>query len=267
MKDILVEYVCEPAKAPEVATCPSALARKYTSEEHFQGQPELSAGPKILVVDGDVHLCKFLSREFRRRHCFVSVCNDGESACETIQKSFFNLVILDLNLPGMSGVSVIKKVRLINQHLPILVLTAKNRTEDIVSVFGYGVDDYVTKPFSLLELMARIRNLLRRNFTPRVNSSTIGDLTVNREGHWVKRRDRRIDLTTREFTLLDYLMNHVGQVASRATLLREVWNIESDSTSNIVDVYMKYLRDKIDHGEEVKLIRTVRGIGYVLNNE
>lgn len=259
----------ESAKMLEDVGCPDDSSVEHASEveEDLQDQPELLAGPKILIVDDDVHLCKFLSREFRRRHCSVKVCHDGENAYDTIQSTPFNLVILDLNLPKMSGVAVLKKVRLSMPRLPILVLTAKNRTEDIVSVFGYGADDYVIKPFSFLELMARIRSLLRRSSTSMTSSSVVGDLVINREEHWVKRRERRIDLTAREFALLDYLMNNVGKAVSRATLLREVWNIESDSTSNIVDVYMKYLRDKIDHDEEVKLIRTVRGIGYALSNE
>jgi DNA-binding response OmpR family regulator len=269
MTNILSESVLESPKVPENAGCPGNLFVESVAEaeEDLQDQSELLAGPKILIVDGDAHLCNFLSREFRRRHCSVRVCHDGEDAYDTVQSAFFNLVILDLNLPKMSGVAVLKKVRLSKPRLPILVLTAKNRTEDIVSVFGYGADDYVIKPFSFLELMARIRSLLRRNSTSMVSSSTVGDLIINREEHWVKRRERRIDLTAREFALLDYLMNNVGKAISRATLLREVWNIESDATSNIVDVYMKYLRDKIDHDEKVKLIRTVRGIGYVLNNE
>lgn len=259
----------ESAKVLEDVGCPDDSSVEHASEveEDLQDQPELLAGPKILIVDDDVHLCKFLSREFRRRHCSVKVCHDGENAYDTIQSASFNLVILDLNLPKMSGVAVLKKVRLGMPRLPILVLTAKNRTEDIVSVFGYGADDYVIKPFSFLELMARIRSLLRRSSTSMTSSSVVGDLVINREEHWVKRRERRIDLTAREFALLDYLMNNVGKAVSRATLLREVWNIESDSTSNIVDVYMKYLRDKIDHDEEVRLIRTVRGIGYALSNE
>jgi DNA-binding response OmpR family regulator len=239
----------------------------FVPQEDLEGGTGLSTGPKILVVDDDVHLCNFLSRALERKHCSVSVCHDGECACEAIQRSVFNLVILDLNMPKMNGIAVLKKVRLTEPRLPILVLTAQRRTKDIVSVFGYGADDYVVKPFSLLELMARIQSLLRRSSISAVSSSMVGDLIINREEHWVKRHERRIELTVREFALLDYLMNNAGKTISRATLLREVWSIESDSTSNIVDVYMKYLRDKIDNGEKVKLIRTVRGLGYVLSNE
>jgi DNA-binding response OmpR family regulator len=257
----------EPVEASEIFVRSDDPSGAYVPEKSMEDGSELSIGPKILVVDDDVHLCNFLSRALKRGHCSVSVCHDGESAYDTIQKSAFNLVILDLNLPKMSGVAVLKKVRLTEPRLPILVLTAQNRTKDIVSVLGYGADDYVIKPFSLLELMARIRSLLRRSSTSIVSSSMVGDLIINREEHWVKRRERRIELTVREFALLDYLMNNVGKTVSRTTLLREVWNIESDSASNIVDVYMKYLRDKIDHGEEFKLIRTVRGVGYVLSNE
>jgi DNA-binding response OmpR family regulator len=267
MKDILIESAFESTNVPENSVRPDDPSMAYQDEEDTQSRSELSTGPKILVVDDDVHLCRFLSREFTRRHCSVRVCHDGESGCEAIESSFFNLVVLDLNMPKMSGVAVLKKVRLSKPRLPILVLTAKNRTEDIVSVLGYGADDYVIKPFSVLELMARIRSLLRRSSSSIVSSSMVGDLIINREEHWVKRRERRVDLTAREFALLDYLMNNVGKAVSRATLLREVWNIESDSTSNIVDVYMKYLRDKIDQEEEVKLIRTVRGVGYVLSND
>jgi two-component system copper resistance phosphate regulon response regulator CusR len=257
----------ESAKASEISVHFCDPSGAYVPQENLEDGSELSTGPRILVVDDDVHLCNFLSRALKRERCSVRVCHDGESAYDTIQRSVFNLVILDLNLPKMSGVAVLKKVRLTEPRLPILVLTAQNRTKDIVSVFGYGADDYVIKPFSLLELMARIRSLLRRSSTSIVSSSMVGDLIINREEHWVKRRERRIELTMREFALLDYLMNNVGKTVSRATLLRQVWNIESDSASNIVDVYMKYLRDKIDHGEEFKLIRTVRGVGYVLSDE
>jgi DNA-binding response OmpR family regulator len=222
-----------------------------------------------MVVDDDIPLGKFLSRELKRRHFSVEVRHDGETACEDLQKSTHDLVILDLNLPKMSGMAVIKQVRLSQPRLPILVLTARNRTEDLVGALEQGADDCLIKPFSFLELMARVRSLLRRNSAPQapVNASKVGNLTINREEHWVMRGERRIELTAREFALLEYLMNNVGKAVSRSTLMREVWNIAFDSTSNIVDVYMKYLRDKIDLDEEVKLIRTVRGVGYVLSSD
>jgi DNA-binding response OmpR family regulator len=147
------------------------------------------------------------------------------------------------------------------------VLTARNRTEDLVSALEQGADDCLIKPFSFLELLARLRSLLRRNSSLPVCASKVGNLTINREEHWVMRGERRIELTAREFVLLEYLMNNVGKAVSRMTLMRDVWNINFDSTSNIVDVYMKYLRDKIDLDEEVKLIRTVRGVGYVLSSD
>lgn len=233
----------------------------------------IPAGPKILVVDDDVALGKFLSRELRRRSYCVDVYHDGESACAEIQSSSYDLMILDLNLPKMDGMAVIKQVRVHQPRLPILVLTARNRTEDLVSALEQGSDDCLIKPFSFLELMARVRSLLRRNSSPVAveanssNAAKVGNLTLNREEHWVMRGERRIDLTAREFALLDYLMNNAGKAVSRATLMREVWNIAYDATTNIVDVYMKYLRDKIDLEGEAKLIRTVRGVGYVLSNE
>jgi len=167
----------------------------------------------------------------------------------------------------MDGMAILKQVRLSQPRLPILVLTARNRTEDLLLALEQGADDYLIKPFSFMELLARVRNLLRRSSSPAVSSSKIGNLTINREEHWVMRGDRRIDLTVREFALLEYLMSNVGKAVSRATLMREVWNTQLDSTTNIVDVYMKYLRDKIDREGEVKLIRTVRGVGYVLSGE
>jgi DNA-binding response OmpR family regulator len=223
--------------------------------------------PKILVVDDDISLGKFLSRELTRSQFSVEVCHSGEAACDKLKQSVYDLLILDLNLPGMDGMAVMKQVRLSQQRLPILVLTAKNRTEDMVSVLEKGADDCLIKPFSLLELGARVRSLLRRSSGPAMSSPNAGSLTINREEHWVMRGDRRIDLTVREFALLEYLMNNVGKAVSRKTLMEEVWNIPYDSTTNIVDVYMKYLRDKVDLDGEVKLIRTVRGIGYVLNND
>jgi len=230
---------------------------------------ETSAGSKILIVDDDIALCKFLSRELKRRQFDVTVSHDGETACADLQKSAYHLLILDLNLPKMDGIDVMKQVRLSRPRLPILVLTARNRTEDVVQALEQGADDCLVKPFSYQELLARVRVMLRRYSTPTVtvSSSNVGNLTINREGHCVLRGERRIDLTAREFDLLEYLMNNMGKAVSRKRLMEDVWNIPYDSTTNIVDVYMKYLRDKIDLEGEVKLIRTVRGIGYVLGND
>ena len=236
-------------------------------EKPLIDRTKILTGSRILVVDDDIPLGKFLIRELKRRHFSVEVCNDGQTGCEVLQASTFNLVILDLNMPKMDGMAVIGQVRLSQPKLPILVLTARNRTEDMVSVLEGGADDCLIKPFSFLELLARVRCLLRRNSTSVASPAKCDNLTINREEHWVMRGARRIDLTVREFALLEYLMNNVGKAISRKTLMEEVWNIPYDSTTNIVDVYMKYLRDKVDLPGEMKLIRTVRGVGYVLNND
>jgi DNA-binding response OmpR family regulator len=224
-------------------------------------------GPKILIADDDVPLGKFLSRELKRRHFSVEVRLDGEAACHDLLESSYDLLILDLNLPRMDGMAVMKHVSQSRPSLPILVLTARNRTEDMVSALEQGADDCLIKPFSFVELLARVRALLRRKSAPAVVSSKVGELIMNREEHLVMRGARRIDLTSREFDLLEYLMSNVGKAVSRKTLMQDVWNIPYDATTNIVDVYMKYLRDKIDLDGEVKMIRTVRGVGYVLSND
>jgi two-component system copper resistance phosphate regulon response regulator CusR len=232
----------------------------------------MDAESKLLIVDDDVPLGKFLSRELERNHFSVEVSQDGELACKNLQEFLYDLVVLDLNLPRMDGMAVLKQVRQRNPVLPILVLTARNRTEDLVSALEGGADDCLIKPFSFQELLARVRGLLRRNSARSVapvkvgGSATVANLTMNVEEHWVLRGDRRIDLTVREFALLEYLMNNAGKAVSRKTLMEEVWNVAFDPSTNIVDVYMKYLRDKIDLAGEPKLIRTVRGVGYVLSN-
>ena len=253
---------------PSLDDLPPGASIAPTTQERLLCDPAApSSWPRILIVDDDVSLGKFLSRELKRKNFIVEVRNDGESVSSDLTSSAYDLLILDLNLPRMDGMSVMRQVRSSYPLLPILVLTARNRTQDMVAGLEQGADDFLIKPFSLLELTARVKALLRRKSTPAVHSSKAGSLIMNREEHWVMRGERRIDLTSREFSLLEYLMNNVGKAVSRKTLMQEVWNIPFDPTTNIVDVYMKYLRDKIDTDGEPKLIRTVRGIGYALSND
>jgi DNA-binding response OmpR family regulator len=224
-------------------------------------------GHRILIVEDDVSLGKFLSRALTLKLFTVEISLDGEAAWETLQNSVYDLVILDLNLPRIDGMELLKRVRQDQPALRVLVLTARNRTEDLVSALDQGADDCLIKPFSFLELLARVRGLLRRGSPSAASSSKLGDLSIDREQHRVVRGQRTIDLTPREFAILECLMDNAGKTVSRRTLMRDVWNIPFDPTTNIVDVYMKYLRDKIDIEGEVKLLRTVRGVGYVLRND
>jgi two-component system copper resistance phosphate regulon response regulator CusR len=223
-------------------------------------------GSKILVIDGDVHLGKFLKRQLSDKGYQVDVKPDGKVVANELSSTCADLLILDLNLPGKDGMDLIVEIRKARPHLPILVLTARNRIEDIVCGLDKGADDYLTKPFSFLELVARMRVLLGRNMVSMTSSSTVGDLEINREEHWALRGKRRVDLTPREFDILEYLMNNAGKTISRKTLMENVWKVPFDPTTNIVDVYVKYLRDKVDIEGETKLIRTVRGVGYVLGD-
>jgi len=221
----------------------------------------------VLIVDDDVALGKFLSRELKLKSFGVQVYSDGEAACSELICGSYDLVILDLNLPKMDGIAVLKQMRLSHPRTPILVLTARNRIEDLVLVLEQGADDCLMKPFSFLELSARMKNLLRRHSAITSDATHVADLVLNRDERRVSRGGRRIDLTPREFSILECLMANIGKPVSRMTLMREVWNIPFDPSTNIVDVYMKYLRDKINDAGEAKLIRTVRGIGYVLSHD
>jgi DNA-binding response OmpR family regulator len=236
---------------------------------------ELASGPldtnrasarRVLIVEDDTSLAGFLGGELQAQGFLVDQVHDGEEALEALEaRRRYDLLILDLNLPKIDGLTLIQRVRPAQPRLPVLVLTARSRVEDKVKALEVGADDCLTKPFSLVELIARAQALLRRNSGLVPNCSTVGDLVMYRDQHRVERNGRRIDLTPREFAILDIMMRNAGQPVSRATLLEEVWNVSSaESATNIVDVYMKYVRDKIDLPGEPRLTHTVRGFGYEL---
>ncbi len=217
---------------------------------------------RVLIVDEDASLARFLRQELEAESFSVEVLHDGEAALGALREGSYDLVILDLNLPRLDGVSLIERVRPEKPRLPMLVLTARTQVEDKVLALRSGADDFVCKPFSCAELVARVQALLRRHSGVIPNVSEVGDLRLYREERRVERNGRRIDLTPREFSILEYMLRHAGRPVSRATLFEEVWNAPHNPSSNIVDVYMKYVRDKVDGPGERKLAHTVRGFGY-----
>lgn len=224
-----------------------------------------AAGRRILIAEDDVSLASFLCSEFEAQQYLVDLVHDGQEAFESLQgKRRYDLLILDLNLPKLDGIALIGRLRPVQPRLPVLVLTARSGIEDKVTAFERGADDCLTKPFSLIELLARARALMRRNSGTIPNCSKVADLVLYREERRVERNGRRIDLTPREFAILDVMMRNAGRPVSRATLLEEVWNMPAEPSTNIVDVYMKYVRDKVDHPGERRLTHTIRGFGYEL---
>ncbi len=234
-----------------------------TATSSVQEQAEL---PRILVVEDDIPLARLLCSWLHAENFAGEVAYDGEEALAKLKVGNYQLVLLDLNLPKMDGLTLLTTVHAEQPGLPVMVLTGRSRTEDRVMSLNGGADDCLVKPFSLVELLARIRALLRRRSAPLVASALKlqPGLLLNREEYRVERDGRKIELTPREFALLEFLMQHSPRPVSRATLMEQVWQIPFDPSTNIVDVYMKYLRDKIDCTGEQKLIRTVRGVGYAL---
>jgi two-component system copper resistance phosphate regulon response regulator CusR len=219
---------------------------------------------RILIAEDDGALAKFVSQGLEAEHYSVDVFSDGEQARIAADAAEYDVVILDLNLPKLDGVSVLRHLRLKRPSLPVLILTQRTRVEDRVQCLDTGADDYLAKPFSFSELSARIRALVRRSHLPSESVLAIEDLKLDRVDHSVERAGCRVELTTKEFALLEYLMRNAGRRVTRAMIIEHVWNLTFDTTTNVVDVYINYLRRKIDAGHPKKLIRTVRGVGYEL---
>lgn len=219
---------------------------------------------RILIVEDDSALASFIRKGLEAEHYAVDTASEGEQGRTMALEFDYDLLILDLNLPVLDGLGVLKSLRQRKPSLPVMILTARSRVEDRVQCLDMGADDYLVKPFSFLELSARARALLRRCHLPSESVLAVRDLRLDRVERRVERSGHRIDLTTKEFALLEYLMRNVGRRLTRAMIIEHVWNLTFDSTTNVVDVYINYLRRKVDDGFSPPLIHTVRGVGYEL---
>ena len=222
---------------------------------------------RILVIEDDAALSNFIRKGLEAEHHAVDTANDGEQGRAMALEFDYDLVVLDLNLPGVDGLSILKNVRQRKTSLPVMILTARSRVEDRVQCLDTGADDYLVKPFSFLELSARARALLRRSHLPSESVLTVRDLSLDRVERKVERAGRHIELTTKEFALLEYLMRNAGRRLTRPMIIEHVWNMNFDSATNVVDVYINYLRRKVDDGFSPALIHTVRGVGYQISPE
>jgi heavy metal response regulator len=221
----------------------------------------------ILVVEDEKKVASFIRRGLEAAHYSVDVEHDGEAGLKRLLKSGYDLVILDVMLPKLDGIGLMKEIRRRQANLPVLLLTARVTVADKVMALDSGADDYLTKPFAFEELLARVRVLLRRGNAAAPAVLAIADLRLDPATREVTRCNKRIDLTPKEYALLEFLLRRREQVLSRAVIAQHVWGIHYDTFTNVIDVYVNYLRKKIDSGFEPKLIHSVRGVGYVLKEE
>jgi two-component system OmpR family response regulator len=220
---------------------------------------------RVLIVEDNFGITLALSQALSP-HYTVDCVDTGEAALLKIQSATYSMILLDLSLPDMPGLAVCKALRAAHVDAPILILTAEARTTTKVELLDAGADDYLTKPFSLEELKARLRALMRHHATvkPPVSKLVVGDITLDKSKHTVERSGTRVELRRKEFALLECLMSHAGTVVTRAILTSYAWDEEEDTWTNTVDVHIKYLRDKIDRPFGQRLIKTVHGLGYKL---
>jgi DNA-binding response OmpR family regulator len=221
---------------------------------------------RILLAEGDLTLASFVRKGLEAEHYAVDICSDGPETAFLAQQFGYDLMVLDLNLNGgVRGTDVLRSARTAKPALPILALCSSARAEDRARALDLGADDALARPFSYCELAARLRALLRRGAQPAESVLCVADLALHRIEHTVERSGRTIPLTAKEFALLEYLMRNRGRALSRAMIVEHVWNLSFDTSTNIVDVYINYLRRKVDDGFDPPLIQTVRGVGYRLD--
>jgi len=218
---------------------------------------------KVLVVEDEAKVAGFIKKGLEEEAYSVDVASDGAECLAMVEINTYDALILDLMLPKKSGIEVVSELRRAGNNVPVLMLTARDTLEDKVMGLDAGADDYLTKPFAFQELLARIRSLFRRG-KAEINMLRVADLSLDPATRKVKRGDSDITLTTKEFALLEYMMRNEGRALSRTTLSEQVWDINFDRTTNVVDVYINFLRNKVDKGKDKPLIHTVRGVGYML---
>jgi heavy metal response regulator len=219
---------------------------------------------RVLVVEDEKKVASFIKRGLEEESFSVDVAYDGEEGLEMAANNPYDVILMDLMLPKKDGLSVIRELREQDIVTPVLCLTAKDAVEDIVEGLETGSDDYLTKPFAFGELLARVKALLRRTSKDRGAEIFFADLRLDPVSHKVWRSDKEIDLTAKEYGLLEYFMRNPNEVLTRAMIAEHVWDYTFDSFTNIIDVYVNYLRKKVDRDYDTKLIHTVRGVGYVL---
>jgi len=222
---------------------------------------------RILVVEDEAKVASFIRRALEEESYAVDHCSDGPTGLDFGQSGCYDVIVLDVMLPGMTGLDVLKGLRKAQIKTPVLLLTALSKVDQKVMGLDAGADDYLTKPFAIEELLARVRALLRRGTGEATGVLQVDDLILNPSTRDVTRGGRRIDLTAKEYALLEYLIRNAGRVLTRPMIAEHVWNLDFDTFTNVIDVYMNYLRNKIDRGQTRKLIHTIRGSGYVLKAE
>lgn len=222
---------------------------------------------RILIAEDERDLCGLIRKKLVSEGYSVDACYDGTVALEYLDAADYDGVILDIMMPGKDGLQVLHEMRRRGIQTPVMFLTARDSVEDRVTGLDAGATDYMVKPFSFKELMARVRAMTREKYGNVSNILQVADLTVNTATQEVRRGERSVELSAKEYTLLQYMMMNKGLILSRSMIEDHVWNYEYEGGTNVVDVYIRYLRRKIDEGEEQKLIHTVRGRGYVIRED
>jgi len=222
---------------------------------------------RVLVVEDEKKTASFVRKALQTEGFAVDVCHDGNEALAALRATPFDGVVLDIMLPGRDGLSVLRQLRERKNATPVLLLSARGEVNERVEGLNAGADDYLPKPFELAELIARVRALTRRSAENKSTMLRIADLTLDTVTHRAQRGGAIIDLTAREYRLLEYLMRDAGRICGRMMILEKVWDYDFDPGTNLVDVYIRRLREKIDAGYEPKLLHTVRGTGYVLKEQ